>query len=158
MTTYTIKTIARVCQNIHNANQKIVLVTGFFDLLHEEHINFLTKAKETGDFLIVGVESDERAYAIKGEGRPVETQATRLSAIAPYSNYQIALDPNFDNPLAFETLISAVSPDILAVSSHTQHQDKKRVLVEKYGGKLVVVHDWNPSISTTEIIKSQNKL
>lgn len=154
---YTIKTISPVAKNLHNRGQKLVLVTGFFDLLHSEHIKFLQKAKAAGDTLIVAVESDERARVLKGEGRPVETQATRLKHLKSYADYLIALDANFNNPRAFESLIQAVSPDILAVSSHTAHQDKKAALVAKYGGTLKVVHSHNPEISTSIKIQ-QNKV
>src|SRR3990172_12032671 len=56
--------------------KKIVLVTGVFDLLHDEHRNFLKVAKKAGDFLIVGLESDTRVRALKGVGRPVHDQLT----------------------------------------------------------------------------------
>jgi len=79
---YTITTIAPVCAKLHAQGKKIVLATGFFDLLHQEHINFLTKAKVVGDILIVAVESDERARALKGEGRPVKSQLVRCQKVS----------------------------------------------------------------------------
>lgn len=154
---YTNHSIMSVCRQLSAVGQKIVLVTGFFDLLHQEHINFLVKAKQAGDILIVAVESDARARALKGEGRPVETQTTRLARLTPFADYLIALDKNFNNPQAFESLIATVRPSVLAVSSHTAHQDKKQALVEKYGGKLVVVHQHNPRVSTSIKI-DQNKV
>ena len=149
---YSISSIGPICSELHSLGKKIVLATGFFDLLHSEHINFLRKAKSVGDILIVAVESDVRARAIKGEGRPIEDQAVRCQKVSQCADYVIALPDDFNNPAAFESLISAVSPNFLAISSHTAHQDKKQALVEKYGGMLAVVHDWNPSISTTQII------
>lgn len=151
---HTIDSIEPVCVQLHKAGSKLVLATGFFDLLHTEHIIFLEHAKSAGDILIVAVESDVRARKIKGEGRPVETQLLRCQKVAQYADYVINLPDDFDNPKAFESLISSVRPDILAVSSHTAHQDKKRVLVEKYGGKLVVVYELNPTVSTTKIISN----
>lgn len=150
---YTITTIISIARRLHSDHRKLVLATGFFDLLHEEHINFLRAAKAVGDVLIVAVESDERARSLKGEGRPIETQEVRLQHLLPYTDFLIALDKNFDNPVAFESLIAAVRPSILAVSSHTAHQDKKAALVNKYGGTLKVVHSHNPSISTSQLIK-----
>lgn len=170
---YTIRTIQSICQKLHESGHKIVLVTGFFDLLHQEHIKFLLKAKAVGDILIVAVESDERARQIKGEGRPVETQTLRCQKLLDLHlteiqenrkigtqkvvDYVITLGSDFNNPAAFESLISATKPNFLAVSSHTKHQDKKKTLVEKYGGQLAIVHDWNPSISTTQIIQSKKQ-
>lgn len=147
---YSIHSITPLCRKLHAAGTKLVLATGFFDLLHSEHINFLTKARAVGDVLIVAVESDERARLLKGEGRPIETQKIRAEHLLPYCDYVIELGADFDNPAAFESLIAAVRPTVLAVSSHTLHQDKKQALVVKYGGSLKIVHDWNPSISTTK--------
>ncbi len=149
---YSIKSFTPRASQLRSGGNKLVLATGFFDLLHQEHINFLRAAKSSGDILIVAVESDERARALKGEGRPIETQSIRLDHLTPYADHLIALDQTFNNPAAFESLIEAVLPSVLAVSSHTAHQDKKAALVSKYGGILKVVHTHNSSISTSKII------
>lgn len=149
---YTISSITSVCKDLHGQGKKIVLATGFFDLLHAEHINFLQKAKAAGDVLVVAVESDERAAKLKGEGRPIETQAIRCQKVSSYADYVIALNPDFDHQGAYESLLVAVQPQIYAVSANTNYKDSKQLLIEKYGGQLVVVHDWNPTISTTQII------
>ena len=138
------------CNELRSQGKSIVLATGFFDLLHAEHSNFLRKAKAAGDILVVAVESDERARELKGEGRPIEPQTTRCQKVAEYADLVIALDANFNNPVSFESLMAAVQPAVYAVSSHTTHLAMKRQLTEKYGGRLEVVHDWNPSISTTK--------
>lgn len=152
---HTIDSISLVCDKLRNGGKTIVLATGFFDLLHSEHINFLRKAKSTGDVLVIAVESDERARAIKGEGRPVETQLVRCSKVAEYADHAIVLPPDFDHFDAYDSLMAAIKPNIYAVSQHTDHIKSKTFLVEKYGGKLVVVHDFNPNVSTTQLINSQ---
>lgn len=149
---YTIQSIARVAQKLRDSGEKIVLTTGFFDLLHAEHINFLQKAKDEGDILIVAVESDLRAKKTKGDDRPIDTQALRCQNVSRYADYVIALPDDFDNFDAYDSLMSAVQPQIYAVSSNTTHQKSKNFLVEKYGGRLKVVHEFNPGISTTQII------
>jgi D-beta-D-heptose 7-phosphate kinase/D-beta-D-heptose 1-phosphate adenosyltransferase len=149
---YTIESIKSVCSDLHLVNKKIVLATGFFDLLHTEHANFLRKAKAAGDVLIVAVESDERARILKGEGRPVETQDIRCQKVSEYAEYVVKLAPDFDHFEAYDALMESIKPQIYAVSSHTSHQKTKDFLVEKYGGHLVVVHEFNPGISTTQII------
>lgn len=170
---YTIQTITPICRKLHAVGRKLVLATGFFDLLHKEHVRFLEKAKEAGDTLVVAVESDERARVLKGEGRPVETQLVRCEklsllttseVISPHNqtsevrlvDYTIALPTDFNNFDAYDSLMFAVRPGIYAVSSHTSHQKSKKFLVEKYGGKLVVVHEYNPEISTTKIIANNH--
>lgn len=153
---YTISSISPICHKLHATGSKLVLATGFFDLLHQEHINFLTKAKAAGDILIVAVESDERARILKGEGRPIDPQPLRCQKVAHYADYTIALPPDFDNFESYDSLMSAVRPQIYAVSENPSHPKTKNFLVEKYGGKLVVVHDHNPLISTTQILNLQN--
>lgn len=155
---YTIQSIKPVCDSLRNKGGKIVLATGFFDLFHAEHLQFLQKAKQLGDTLIVAVESDERARLIKGEGRPVESQLIRCTKVLDYADYVIMLPDNFDNFEAYSSLMEAISPHFYAVSSHTDHQKNKSFLTEKYGGKLVVVHDWNPEISTTQILNHKNQV
>ncbi len=151
---FTIFSIYPICRKLHKSGRKIVLATGFFDLLHKEHINFLQKAKAAGDILIVGVESDTRARLQKGEGRPVESQARRCQKVSKYADYVVALGDDFDNYTAYESLMQKLQPAVYAVSSHTEHLKNKTFLTEKYGGKLEVVHDWNPEVSTTQIIKN----
>lgn len=151
--THTISTIKPICDKLHLSGKTIVLATGFFDLLHAEHVKFLTKAKAKGDILIVGVESDLRARKLKGEGRPLETQSLRCRRVASHADYVIALPDDFNNFNSFDFLMSVVRPLFFAVSSHTSHRKSKIFLTEKYGGQLLVVHQFNPSISTTKIIK-----
>jgi cytidyltransferase-like protein len=155
---HTIESITPICADLHQAGKTIVLATGFFDLLHPEHAIFLQKAKQKGDILIVAVESDERAKILKGEGRPVEPQSLRCQKVLNYSDYVVALPKDFDNFDAYDSLMSAIRPQVYAVSSNTNHQKSKNFLVEKYGGRLVVVHNWNPDISTTQIIQGKNQL
>jgi len=161
---HTIVSIAPICHQLHAKGKTVVLATGFFDLLHDEHRNFLQKAKAAGDILIVAVESDERARTTKGEGRPVETQFIRCQHLLdlciptgsdPQSklvDFVLTLPPDFNNFSSYDSLMSAIRPQIYAISSHTSHQKTKDFLVQKYGGQLLVVHDWNPEISTTQII------
>jgi len=152
---YTIDTIKSISHSLHSRSRRLVLATGFFDLLHIEHINFLKKAARAGDTLIVGVESDARAKAQKGEGRPIETQVVRAQKVREYAQYVILLPDDFDNQAAYNSLLSSVRPHYYAVSSHTSFLDNKRLLCKKYGCELVVVHTWNPSVSTTQIVSSK---
>lgn len=160
---FSISTISPLCQKLHSQKKVVVLATGFFDLLHLEHRNFLLKAKAKGDILVVAVESDHRARQLKGSGRPFEPQTLRCQhllelknpdSLLPLIDYLISLPSDFDNFKAYETLMSAVRPDIYAVSSHTDHQQAKRLLTEQYGGRLIVVQEFNPIISTTKIIET----
>lgn len=145
-------------QALRKEGKIIVLVTGVFDLLHEEHKRFLKKAKKVGDVLIVGVESDVRVKQMKGEGRPVNNQFRRLQAVTELNDVDLAfvLPEDFSTPAAHEQLIADLRPHILAVSSHTNHLENKQRILEKYQGKVKIVHQHNPDVSTTQIINHQH--
>lgn len=133
---------------------KKVLVTGVFDLLHEEHIKFLKKAKELGDYLIVGLESDVRVKQMKGKQRPVNNQKLRKVNLEKLNIAEevFVLPEQFNRPEDHENLIEKIRPNFLAVSSHTKYLDKKQEILKKFGGEVVVVHKYNPKISTTKMI------
>lgn len=133
------------------AGQIIVLATGVFDLFHQEHRQFLLKAKQVGDVLVVGIESDKRVKEMKGEDRPINNQAKRLKSVLGLKavDFAFILPENFSNPQAHEKLISQLRPDILAVSSHTSHLKAKREIVTKYNGRVEIVHQHNPLVSTS---------
>ncbi len=136
----------------------IVLTTGVFDVLHDEHVNFLRKAKELGDMLIVGIESDVRVRKIKGKTRPVNGQDSRIKNLEKlgFIDRLFILPEEFDTRASRERLIAEIRPDYFAVSSHSPFIDNKRQIVEKYGGKLVVVHEHNPAISSSVLIKNSS--
>lgn len=133
---------------------KKVLVTGVFDILHSEHIAFLKKAKALGSYLIIGIESDFRVREMKGPERPVNSQMVRKQNL---ENLAIAdeifiLPEQFSNPEDHKKLIRQIKPDFLAVSSHTKYLDRKQAILDEFGGKVVVVHEHNPEISTTKLL------
>lgn len=139
--------------------KKVVLATGVFDLLHQEHLNFLRKARAAGNFLVVGVEADQRVRENKGPGRPWDDQQTRVENLLAtgYVDVAAVLPENFNLPQHHQALMKLVRPHILAVSSHTPYQTAKKQIVELFGGTLVVVHQHNPEISTTQIIEQKLK-
>ena len=154
----TIKTILPLIQKAKSNHQKIVLVTGVFDVIHQEHINFLNKAKSAGDFLIIGIETDKRVIKMKGDQRPNYPQQTRLENLQKLNlaNAIFILPDKFSSSTDHQKLISQIKPNILAVSSHTKHQQKKKKIIEKYDGILKIVHQFNPQLSTTKILNNQH--
>ena len=141
-----------------NDQQKWVLATGVFDLLHSEHKKFLKVAKAEGDVLVIGLETDERVKRIKGTNRPVWSLKKRLLKMSKIAvvDYVFCLPKEFDKISDHESLIAQIKPDILAVSKHTPHLANKRRLLKKYGGKLKIVLPCNPKISTSKLIERQN--
>jgi len=135
-----------------------VLVTGVFDVLHQEHTRFLQAAKATGDYLLVGLESDKRVKQIKGADRPVFDQQTRKKNLEKLN----LADEVFVLPEKFQTkadhikLIRQLKPDVLAVSAHTAHQSEKTKIMQECGGQLKVVYQHNPKFSTTQLISKKS--
>ena len=136
-------------------DRRVVLVTGVFDILHDEHTLFLQKAKKTGDVLVVGVESDKRVKELKGEDRPINPQDVRVAHLEQMhiADGVFVLPELFSEPVHHLNLLRAVRPDVLAVSSHTPHLQSKRKLIEEVGGRLEIVHQHNPEISTTRLLQ-----
>jgi cytidyltransferase-like protein len=131
-----------------------VLVTGVFDVFHDEHLIFLQKAQRLGDYLVVGIESDKRVKEIKGENRPINSQEERVKRIESenIADEVIILPEEFSSKYDHTSFIKSINPDILAVSSHTAHLDKKEAIMKLVGGRVEVVHDHNPKVSTTKIL------
>lgn len=146
-----------ITESIHEARkktQKIVFVSGVFDILHQEHLNFLKKARDLGDLLLIAIESDARVRQIKGEDRPINDQNKRVQNLLELSiSNQVFILPNqFSKSSDHEQLINTIRPDFLAVSSHTPHLKEKRDILNKVGGEVVVVYEQNPKVSSTKII------
>ncbi len=137
----------------------LVLVTGVFDVLHQEHINFLNKAKHVGDVLLVGLETDKRVKILKGTERPINSEEVRAAQLERLgiADSIFLLPEDFDSSKQHRVFIRLIAPDILAVSSHSPHLREKREIVEGIGGKLKIVHDYNPDISSSKLIE-ENKL
>lgn len=155
---------AKVKQAVRRCHQRscpIGLATGVFDLLHSGHLDFLRKARQRMDrvegCLFVGIESDRRVKNIKGEGRPIESEEERMTKLdnARIADLVFVLPENFDNPEDHLSLIQQIKPEVLLVSEHTPHLDKKKEIMSKIGGKVEVVCDLDPRFSTSKTIKRE---
>lgn len=150
--------VKRILHQAEKENKVLVLATGVFDVLHFEHINFLNKAKEAGDVLLVGIETDQRVSILKGSDRPINNERSRIENL---NRLQIAdavflLPANFDDPEDHRAFIRLIGPDVLAASSHSPYLEVKRKIMQDFGGKLSVVHQHNPEISSTKIINQKD--
>jgi rfaE bifunctional protein nucleotidyltransferase chain/domain len=91
-------------------NKKMVFTNGCFDLVHIGHVDYLEKARNLGDFLIVGLNTDASVQRLKGPGRPVSPEISRTRVMASFEFVDAVI--LFDEPTPLE-LISAIKPDIL---------------------------------------------
>jgi rfaE bifunctional protein nucleotidyltransferase chain/domain len=91
-------------------NEKVVFTNGCFDILHLGHIDYLAKAADLGDRLIIGVNTDSSIGSIKGPSRPIIDEVTRATKLAALLFVDAVILFGEDTPL---TLIEAVKPDVL---------------------------------------------
>jgi len=141
------------------AKKTLTLVTGVFDLLHEEHYNFLQKAKQIADLLLVGIESDLRVRQMKGFKRPVNNEIRRLENLAKWelTDFIFILPEQFSKPEDHRHLIDQIRPDFMAVSANTAFKKEKEMILQEFNAKLVVVHDFNPEFSSTKLLENLKK-
>ena len=74
--------LSRRADEIRQAGQRLVLTNGCFDLLHVGHVRYLQQARKLGDFLVVAVNGDDSVRALKGAGRPLNSEDDRAEVLA----------------------------------------------------------------------------
>ena len=116
---------------------KIVLTSGTFDLFHIGHAQYLEKAKELGDVLIVGVDSDARVKKRKGPDRPVVPDSERVLILSHVRHVDVVTLKNVDDPS--NHLIKLIRPDVLIVSESTKHADDEVDEKAQYCGEIIVL-------------------
>lgn len=133
----------------------IVFTNGCFDVLHPGHIYCLLEASLRGDFLIVGINSDDSVRRLKGVNRPIiseDDRALMLSALACVDAVVIFEE---DTPIS---LIRLLRPDIhIKGSDYAGKPIPEREDVESYGGKVEFV-ELKPGWSTTSFLKRLHRL
>lgn len=132
------KELKRVVEDLKRMGYRIVLTQGVYDMLHEGHAQYLEKALEHGDILIVGVDSDELTRARKGPNRPIVPQDERLRMLAHLRHAHILTLKNLKDGLA--KLIEVVRPDVFITSESTNDFGRKEILKYKHiCGKIVTL-------------------
>jgi len=130
--------------------KRVVFTNGCFDLLHPGHIHSLEAARALGDFLVVGINSDDSVRLLKGPGRPLIPQNERAEILASLECVDGVVI--FDQPTPRE-VIAALLPDVLVKGTDWPgNQIVGREEVEGSGGKVVLI-DNVPGYSTTEILQ-----
>jgi rfaE bifunctional protein nucleotidyltransferase chain/domain len=132
------------------AGRKIVFTNGCFDLIHTGHTRYLAKAKSLGDILIVAVNSDDSVRGIKGEKRPINTEADRMETLAALAFVDFVV--SFHEPDPYR-IISELQPDVLVKGGDWPVEKIiGRDIVEARGGRVISV-GYIEGASTTGIIE-----
>ena len=118
---------------------RVVLANGCFDVLHVGHVRYLAGARELGDVLVVGINSDAQVARLKGPGRPILPASERAELVAALESVNYVTV--FDEPTV-EELLLALKPDIHAKGTdYTVDSVPERDVVRSYGGRVAIVGD-----------------
>jgi rfaE bifunctional protein nucleotidyltransferase chain/domain len=130
--------------------KKIVFTNGCFDLLHLGHVDYLSKAADMGNKLVIGLNSDSSVSALKGLGRPISDHISRSVLLASFSFVDAVV--LFDEPTPLQ-LIELIRPDILVKGAdYTIDKIVGADIVSQYGG-LVNTIEYLNGYSTSLIEK-----
>ena len=144
------KRLKEIVEEIKKEKKKIVFTNGCFDLLHKGHVSFLKKAKQLGDILIVGINSDESVKKLKGKDRPIIDEESRAFVLSNLKSVDYVVIFDELNPIK---LIEKIKPKIHTKGS--DYKSKENLIetktVEKNGGKVVLL-ELEKDISTSNII------
>jgi len=125
--------------NARASGRKLVVTNGCFDILHLGHVTYLESARNQGDTLLVGLNSDASVRELKGPPRPVNSEADRAAVLAALACVDAVC---IFAEKAATRFLEAVQPDIYVKGGDytldTVNQEERR-LVEQAGGKIVIL-------------------
>jgi len=138
--------ISSIVSELKNNEKKIVFTNGCFDILHIGHVKYLEAAKNHGDILILGLNSDQSIGIIKGKNRPINNQDDRANILAALKvvDYLVVFDE--ETPLK---LIELIKPDVLVKGG--DYEDKQ-IVGEEIAKELIII-PFIKGKSTTSIIE-----
>jgi D-beta-D-heptose 7-phosphate kinase/D-beta-D-heptose 1-phosphate adenosyltransferase len=129
--------LAEVARGYREQGKRVVFTNGCFDILHRGHVSYLNRAKELGDVLFVGVNSDESVRRLKGDGRPVNTLEDRLQVLSALSCVDHVVGFGTDRP---DDLIRAVRPHVFVKGGdYTVDTLPEAPLVRELGGAVEII-------------------
>ncbi|MGC9941888.1 MAG: adenylyltransferase/cytidyltransferase family protein [Verrucomicrobiota bacterium] len=144
-------------KQIRDAGKNLVVTNGCFDILHLGHVTYLEAARNRGDALLIGVNSDAAVRGLKGAGRPVNSETDRQSILAALQSVDGVYI--FSDTTA-TTFLTAAQPDIYVKGGdytlETLNQDERRA-VESAGGKIILI-PFVPGKSTTWLLEKISRL
>ena len=139
-----------VVRETQSAGKVVVFTNGCFDLLHPGHVRLLQDAKQFGDILVVGLNSDDSVRRLKGPGRPIFPEDDRVLMLAALACVDYVVVFEEDTPIP---LLERLRPDILVKGDeYRPDQVVGRELVEGYGGRVERV-PIVAGLSTTDIVE-----
>lgn len=134
---FSVPEVVAAVQTWRALGRTIVFTNGVFDLLHPGHVRYLQQARDLGDVLIVGVNSDRSARGNKGDDRPITAEAERAEVLAALKCVDAVAIFDEDTP---HDIITAIQPDVLVKGADwAADAIVGRDIVEARGGRVVRV-------------------
>ena len=136
---------------MHGQYRKVVFTNGCFDVLHRGHVTYLAQARDLGDCLVVGLNSDASVKRLKGDNRPINNENDRAYVLAALSSIDYIILFEEDTP---KNLIEQVKPDILVKGGDYQIDNIVGAdFVLKNGGQVLTI-PFVDGYSSTKIIQA----
>jgi D-beta-D-heptose 7-phosphate kinase/D-beta-D-heptose 1-phosphate adenosyltransferase len=147
----TLSEITSLSEELKARGKKIIFTNGCFDILHAGHVRYLETAKSYGDVLILGLNSDRSVTALKGEGRPINTQPDRAYILAALEAVDFVVVFDEDTPY---DLIKTVKPHVLVKGGD---YEGKEVIGQDIADELKLVQFVDGKSTTKTIQKIQQQ-
>ncbi len=129
--------------------RKIVFTNGCFDILHKGHIEYLSKARDLGDILIIGLNTDASVSRLKGAGRPVQDESSRALVLASLRFVEAVVFFDEDTPY---NLIDLLKPDVLVKGGDYAEETIVGADIVRANGGEVVTIPLTEGYSTSKIL------
>lgn len=146
---------SKLIEELKKQGEKVVFTNGCFDILHVGHMTYLEEAKEFGDYLFVGVNSDESVKRLKGPTRPINSEVDRAELLAGLKAVDYTVIFTEDTPVE---LIGELKPSIHVKGGDYKKEDLPETkVVESYGGRVEIVSLVEGKSTSNVVKKIQNK-
>ncbi|MGL5123474.1 MAG: D-glycero-beta-D-manno-heptose 1-phosphate adenylyltransferase [Fusobacteriaceae bacterium] len=147
------KLAKELVEELKKIGKKVVFTNGCFDILHVGHLRYMNEAKNQGDILIVGINSDASVKRLKGTTRPINTETDRAEMLSGLKAVDFTVIFEEDTPIE---IIGELKPSIHVKGGDYKKEDlPETAIVEKNGGEVRIL-SFVEGKSTTNIVNKIN--
>ncbi len=131
---YPASNLVDIVQAEQEKGATVVMTNGCFDVLHAGHVDYLEKARQHGDYLLVAVNDDASVERLKGKGRPVNSLENRMKVLSALASTDWICSFSEDTPAK---LIQEICPDVLVKGAdYEEHEIVGADFVKARGGRV----------------------